>query len=330
MPSNNEVLVLSSSDIEQLLDVDLAIASQQVAFEALGRGEALLPARLLVDGAEDSVSFCYAARLTRSGGAVCKFGSVNPANTGLGIPTVSATITVLDGADGRPVAIMDGTTVTTLRTSAASAVAVRALASTGSRRMAVIGSGVQADAHVRALSRVLKLETVRIWGTNPERAHSLAGHLREEFDFEVRVEATAETAVRESDVVVCCTTSSDPVFEAAWLEHGATVVSIGSFTPDRSEVPQELVEVASAIVVDDVDTAVEHAGPVVQAISSGLISPERLSALGEVVTGRSPGRTQQSDIVYYNSVGIGVQDAAAAIYVLEAAHAAGRGQRVTL
>ena len=132
MPSESEILVLSAADVRSLLDVDAAITSQQTAFEALGRGEALLPARLLVDGAEGSVSFCYAARLALTEGAVCKFGSVNPSNAARGVPTISAVITVLDGADGRPVALMDGTTVTTIRTSAASAVAIRALAAASS------------------------------------------------------------------------------------------------------------------------------------------------------------------------------------------------------
>lgn len=330
MHSERKVLVLSAADIGHLLDVDLAIASQQVAFEAMGRGEALLPARLLIDGAEDSVSFCYAARLASSGGAVCKFGSVNPSNADRGIPTISAMITVLDGTDGRPVAIMDGTTVTTLRTSAASAVAVRALARVGSSRLAVLGSGVQADAHVRAVSRVLALETVCIWGVDPEQSQALAVALDKEFDFEVTAASTSEEAVREADIVAGCTTSFEPVFEASWLRAGATVISIGSFAANRAEVPQDLLKLAQAIVVDDLDTALEHAGPVVQAVASGLITPDRMTTLGEVVTGAKPGRKQQSDIIYYNSVGIGVQDAAAAIAVLEAAHVAGRGQAVTL
>ena len=330
MPLEHEVLVLSATDVGILLDVDLAIASQQVAFEALGRGEALLPARLLIDGAEGSVAFCYAARLAPSGGAVCKFGSMNPSNADRDLPTISAMITVLDGTDGRPVAIMDGTTVTTIRTSAASAVAVRALAGAGSSGLAVLGSGVQADAHVRAISRVLGLETVCIWGVDAAQSRALADALDEEFDFKVTASPTAEEAVRGADVVVGCTTSLDPVLETAWLRAGATVVSIGSFAANRSEVPQDLLTLAGAVVVDDLDTALEHAGPVVLAMASGLITPDRLTTLGEVVTGAEPGRTQQSDIVYYNSVGIGVQDAAAAIAVMEAAHAAGRGQTVIM
>lgn len=330
MPTEHELLVLSSADVRQLLDVDLAIASQQRAFEQLGKGEAVLPARLLIDGTEGSVSFCYAARLSSEAGAVCKFGSVNPANADRGLPTISALITVLDGQDGRPVAIMDGTAVTTIRTSAASAVAVRALADPKSSTLAVLGSGVQADAHVRAISRVVPLTSVRLWSADRAQCEMLVRSLAEEFTFDVTLAATAEDAVRDADVVASCTTSSSPVLETAWLSPGATVISIGSFAADRCEAPQDLLTRAGTVVVDDVDTALEHAGPIVQGMASGLITRDHLTSLGEVVVGTKPGRTQPSDIVYYNSVGIGVQDAAAAIAVIEAAAAAGLGQTVRL
>jgi ornithine cyclodeaminase/alanine dehydrogenase-like protein (mu-crystallin family) len=324
------LLVLSATHVRELLDVDLAIESQRRAFGELGRGNAVLPARLLVEGSDDSVSFCYAARLAPESGAVCKFGSVNPANADRGLPTISALITVLDGQDGRPVAIMDGTSVTTIRTSAASAVAVEVLANPDSHRLAVIGSGVQAEAHVRAISRVLALQSVRVWSTSRERCESLVGSLDKEFAFEVTASATSEEALRDADVVVACTTSFEPVLESAWLRPGATVISIGSFASNRCEVPQDLLTRAGAVVVDDIDTAVEHAGPIVQGLASGLISRDELVSLGEVVAGLRPGRTSPSEIVYYNSVGIGVQDAAAAAAVLEVALAGGQGQRVNL
>jgi ornithine cyclodeaminase len=330
MPSEHGLLVLSAADVRDLLDIDLAIESQRQAFRELGLGRALLPPRLLVDGSKDSVSFCYAARLAPDSGAVCKFGSVNPANADRGLPTISALITVLDADDGRPVAIVDGTSVTTIRTSAASAVAVSALANRDSGRMAVLGYGVQAEAHVRAISRVLALTSVRVWGPDPAKCEALARRLDEEFDFAVTAAATAEEAIRDADVVVGCTTSADPVLESAWLGPGATVISIGSFTPNRCEVPQDLLTRAGVVVVDDLDTAVEHAGPIVEGLRSGLIARDGLVSLGEVVAGLKPGRTSASEIVYYNSVGIGVQDASAAAAVVEAARANGRGQTVNL
>ena len=330
MPSEHALLVLSAADVRELLTIGLAIESQRTAFMELGRGRALLPARLLIEGDQDSVSFCYAARLAPAGGAVCKFGSVNPANANLGLPTISALITILDGADGRPVAIMDGTAVTTIRTSAASAVAVQALANPHSTSLAILGTGVQAEAHVRAISRVLELTSVRVWGTNAEKCAALVRALDKQHEFDVTHALTAEQAVRDADVVVGCTTSFDPVIETDWLRQGTLVISIGSFASNRCEVPQDLLSRADAVVVDDVDTATEHAGPIVAAVSSGLLAKDQLISLGEVIAGLRRARNKPSDVIYYNSVGIGVQDAAAAVVVVDAARASGRGQSVNL
>lgn len=325
------VLVLSSADVAELLTPDVAIESQRRAFDHLGRGVAVLPPRLVAEGQEDSEAFSYAARLSVDGPAVCKFGSFNPANVARGLPTVAALITVLDATTGRPVAIMDGTSVTTLRTSAASAVAAQVLASARPVSLAVLGAGVQAQAHVVAMSRVLHLTSVRIWSPHRDRRESLASRLARlgvAGTPTIAATATPEAAVRRADVVACCTTSHDPVFQTSWLSPGATVISVGSFAPGRCEVPQDLLASAGGIVVDDIETSVEHAGPIVAAISSRLLSRDRLVPLGEVVAGLTAGREKPADIVYYNSVGIGVQDAAAAIAVIDAARALGRGRLI--
>lgn len=330
MSQNASLLFLSAADVHALFDVDLAIESQRRAFTDLGLDRAVLPPRLLVPGQHDSVSFCYAARLSPDAGAVCKFGSVNPANSERDLPVVSALVTVLDPEDGRPVAIMDGTSVTTLRTSAASAVAVDALTVQDVHTVAILGSGVQAGAHVRAIARVRNLKNVHIWSPNAERCRALAGTLDAELPFAVRAAESAEAAVRGADLVVCCTTSKAPVLEYDWLAPGSTVISIGSFAPDRHEVPAELVARAGAVVVDHVPAALEDAGPIVRAVSDSVIALSDLIPLGEVVAGTRRWRREDHDIVYFNSVGLGVQDAAAAASIVAAAQATDRGTRVTL
>ncbi|GHE27006.1 hypothetical protein GCM10017673_31230 [Streptosporangium violaceochromogenes] len=330
MSQSASLLVLSAEDVHALFGVDLAIESQRRAFTELGLSRAVLPPRLLVPGRDDAVSFCYAARLSPDMGAVCKFGSVNPANGGRGLPVVSALVTVLDPEDGRPVAVMDGTSITTIRTSAASAVAVDALTGGGTRSLAILGSGVQAGAHVRAIARVRDLSDVRIWSPDTGQCRALAATLDAESAFAVSAVASAEDAVRGADLVVCCTTSRDPVLQDDWLAPGATVISIGSFAADRHEVPAELVARAGALVVDDVATALNDAGPIVRAISGSVVSASDLIPLGEIVAGARAWRREDYDVVYFNSVGVGVQDAAAAAAVVEAALAGGRGVRVGL
>ncbi|MFC8430649.1 ornithine cyclodeaminase family protein [Streptomyces sp. NPDC057253] len=316
----DDVLFLSGEQVTRLLDVDAAIASQRAAFTALGSGTADLPAKIMHPSRfDDSVVFAYVSRLSADSGAVAKFGSVNPGNAAAGLPTIHAVVTVLDPETGRLAAVMDGTAVTTLRTAAASAVAVDALAGPDSTDLAVLGSGTQALAHVRAISRVRDLKSVRLWSPTPHHRTRAARTLTD-LGFPVEAVGSAEEAVSGASLVAACTLSSTPVVHGAWLAPGCTVVSVGSFEPTRREADAEVLRRAvrsGAVVVDDPVTAAEHAGPVVAALEAG--EPIRLVALGDVLTGRATARTGPGDIVYYNSVGLGIQDAAAAWAVVRAA-----------
>lgn len=316
----DDVLFLSGGRVARLLDTDTAIASQRAAFTALGAGDADLPGKIMHPSRfDDSVVFAYVSRLSADTGAVAKFGSVNPANTAAGLPTVHAVINALDPVTGQLVAVMDGTAVTTLRTAAASAVAVDALAVPDAAHLAILGSGTQALAHARAIARVRDLKSVRLWSPDPGRRARAAEALAAELRLPVEAVGTAEAAVTGASLVAACTLSTTPVVRGEWLAPGCTVVSVGSFEPTRSEVDPETVRRSAAVVVDDPATAAEHAGPVVDALRGGLLAPEDLIPLGALLTGRRGARTGPDDIVYYNSVGLGIQDAAAAWAVIHAA-----------
>ncbi|MFF8024245.1 ornithine cyclodeaminase family protein [Streptomyces sp. NPDC007896] len=318
----DDVLYLSRDRVTELLDTDAAIASQRAAFTALGDGTAELPGKIMHPSRfDDSVVFAYLARLSADTGAVAKFGSVNPANTAAGLPTVHAVINALDPVTGQLAAVMDGTAVTTLRTAAASAVALDALATADSAELGLLGSGTQALAHARAVARVRDLRSVRVWSPDPARRARAARLLATELGVATKAVDTAEEAVAGLPMVAACTLSSTPVVRGAWLAPGCTVVSVGSFEPTRSEVDTEVVRRAAAVVVDDPETAAEHAGPIVDALRDGVLTRADLIPLGGVLTGRHPARTHPDDIVFYNSVGLGIQDAAAAWAVIEAARA---------
>ncbi|WP_055613685.1 ornithine cyclodeaminase family protein [Streptomyces phaeochromogenes] len=322
----DDVLHLSRDQVAALLDTDTAIRSQRAAFTALGDGTAELPGKIMhPSGFDDSVVFAYLARLSADTGPVAKIGSVNPGNAAAGLPTIHAVINALDPVTGQLVAVMDGTAVTTLRTAAASAVALDALATPDSTELGLIGSGTQALAHARCVARVRDLRAVRIWSPNPERRARAARLLAAELGIPVKAVDSAEEAVAGLPMVAACTLSSTPVVRGEWLAPGCTVVSVGSFEPSRSEVDTEVVRRAAFVVVDDPETAAEHAGPVVDALRAGTLTRQDLIPLGEVLTGRREGRTTERDIVYYNSVGVGVQDAAAAWAVIDAARDQGVG-----
>ncbi|MFI0481215.1 ornithine cyclodeaminase family protein [Actinomadura sp. 9N215] len=322
-----DVLLLSAADVRAVFDLPAAIASQRAAFGALGRREARLAPRLLLDGPDGGVAFCYVSRLPGTG-AVSKFGSVTPGNAERGLPTVAALVTVQDPVDGRPVAIIEGESVTTLRTSAASAVAADHLAVPDASRLAVIGCGVQGRAHVRAMAEVRPIGRVTMACRRPETCGVAAG-LADELGMRVEA-ASARAAVEGAQIVVTATTSADPVVFGEWLDPGCTVVSVGSFAPDRAEVDDGVLTRAASIVVDDVPAALEHAGPVVAAIRSGHLSPERVRPLGPIVAGLAAGRESADDVVFYNSVGVGVQDTAAASVIVERARASGAGRLAEL
>ncbi|MFF3514464.1 ornithine cyclodeaminase family protein [Streptomyces sp. NPDC002573] len=316
----DDVLRLSGERIHHLLDTDRAIRSQHAAFTALGDGTAELPCKIMHPSRhDDSVVFSYVARLSADTGPVAKFGSVNPRNSAAGLPTVHAVINALDPVTGQLVAVLDGTAVTTLRTAAAGAVAFDVLATADSTELGLVGAGTQALAHARAVARVRPLRSVRIWSPTPDRRAQAARALAAELGIPVKAVDTAREAVTGLPMVAVCTLSRTPVLRGAWLTPGCTVVSVGSFEPTRSEVDPETVRRAAAVVVDDPDTARDHAGPVVSALRDRLLSPEDLIPLGGVVTGRREARRSADDIVLHLSVGVGVQDAAAAWAVIDAA-----------
>jgi ornithine cyclodeaminase/alanine dehydrogenase-like protein (mu-crystallin family) len=324
-------LLLGADDVAGVFDLNTALASQREAFSRLGRDEADQPARVMLPVPQDgSLAFCYAARLAPGSGAVSKFGSVNPGNAAAGLPTVNATVLVLDAADGRLVAIIEGTTLTALRTSAASALAATLLARPGAATAAVLGPGVQGRGHVRAFAHTLPLQEVRLWGRDPEATKRTAAELDQETGPRVLAAATVTEALAGADVVATCTGSPTPLLQAEQLVPGATVISIGSIAPDRSEVDLGVVTAAGTVVVDHPPAALEHAGPVIQALAAGLLRDTDLVGLGEVVTGRHPGRRAPDDLVFYNSLGLGVQDAAAAWAIVERARRLGVGRRISL
>lgn len=317
------MLTASADEVARLLDADAAIDSQRTAFLALASGRVDLPPKIMHPSRfDDTVAFGYLARLSPGSGFVAKVGGVYPGNPARGLASVTALVIAFDAVTGEPVAVLDGAAVTTLRTAAASAVAVDVLARDGADRLALVGSGVQARAHARMVNRVRPLRAVSVWGPTEANRARAAEDIAAELGIPVSVARTPAEAVRDADLVVTCTLSHTPVVRGQDVAPGTVVVSVGSFEPDRCEVDAELVRSASVVVVDDPATAAGHAGPVVAALRDGDLAPHDLVALGDVLA--EPGgrrRTGPRDTVFYNSVGIGVQDAAAAWAVVDAARA---------
>lgn len=326
------MLVLSRRDVETLLDLDRLVDAVAAAMADLSAGRASMPRRAaaLVPERQGLLAVMPAFLPGSGTGALAtKAVSLFPGNTDR--PTHQAVICCFDPDDGTPLALVDGTLITEARTAAGSALATRLLARPDARVVAIIGTGVQAASHARAHVRLPGVELIRVAGRSPERVAALVDELAG-VAAGVAVEAAAgvEDAVRSADVV-CATTHADrPVVERAWLRPGTHVNSVGYNTDGEGEVDMATVA-AARVVVESRDTAL--APPPAGAVELQRMPADDVAAvaeIGELVTGRVAGRTSDDQLTLYKSVGVAVQDAAAAALVLAAARDRGVGIEVDL
>ncbi|HET8755537.1 MAG TPA: ornithine cyclodeaminase family protein [Solirubrobacteraceae bacterium] len=249
----------------------------------------------------------------REGGAgsSVKLVTVMPGNGARGLPTVQALVVWFDANTGRPLALIDGATLTAMRTGAASGVATRLLARRDARTLAMIGAGGQAEWQIRAILAARPIERVLVYARTPDAREAFASSMAEATGIEVRGVANAEEALREADVVACATTSSTPVFDARWLRPGTHVNGVGAFRLGMVELPPALFATASLVAVDSRAAAMEEAGDLVAAIEQGLAAEENLVEIGSVGRDWADGRDPDA-ITAFKSVGLAIQDVAAA------------------
>lgn len=291
----------------QLFDLvrwsDAVAALEQSLLDGLDPAAA--PVRSIVDLTHGQL-LLMPAETSRSVGV--KLGTVTPSNTERGLPRVQALYVLLDSVTHTPVALMDGTALTTLRTPAVSAVAVKHLAVPDASRMVVFGSGPQGWGHVQAVRSVRPLESVTVVGRDRIRAEKLVARLRSS-----GLDARAGTAdaVAEADIVACATTAREPVFDGRSLRENACVVAVGSHEPDARELDEVVLGRAHRIVVEDPAVALREAGDVILALQSGAVSEDQLIGLVRAVR-----LDPAAGLSVFKSVGMGWQD----LVVAELAH----------
>ena len=248
---------------------------------------------------------------TGGAGASVKLVTVMPGNAERGLPTVQAVVAWFDAATGEPLALLDGPTVTAMRTGAASGVATRLLARRDARNLVVIGAGAQAEWQVRAVLAERPIERVAVCTRSPGTREAFAARMREVTGLDVTPSADVETALGSADVVCCATTASEPVFDAGWLRPGTHVNGIGAFRLGMVELPPELFAAAALVAVDSRAAALGEAGDVVAAIERGLLAEPDLVEIGSVERSWVASRDPRA-ITAFKSVGLAIQDVAAA------------------
>ena len=326
------MLVLSRADLERILAPLDVIEAMARAFCRYAEGSCAAPLRTATPVGTDGVLLAMPAAFSDGPeqGLGTKLVSVYPGNLARGHPTVYASYLLLDGATGQPLALLEATFLTALRTGATSALAARHLARPDARRVACFGAGVQARFQLLCLAAARRLERVVVCGRDPDRAHGFVAAMKEALGGIVELGDDPRGAVREADLIVCATTSVTPVVFGADLQPGVHVDAVGAFRPAERELDSEALRRAR-LVVDTYAGALEEAGDIVIPLSEGVIDRAHVVAeLAELVTGKRAGRTSERDITVFKSVGFALEDLAAAQLAYERARAQGIGVEVSL
>jgi alanine dehydrogenase len=320
------VICLSEADIRAVLAMPDLIGAMEAALAAFSAGQVVQPVRAVLEMGKAAFFAAMPGYLKDPGVLGAKLVAVIAANASRGLPTHRAGILLCDPETGALLALMDGRLVTEMRTAAASAVSVRHMARADAAVLAILGSGVQARSHLAALMLVRPFREVRAWSPTPAHLEKFAA----EAAAPVSPCKDASEAARGADVIVLATASTTPAIDDGWVSSGAHVISVGACRPNHREMDPALVARAR-LVVDSRAAAFQESGDVVLGIREGRFAPEHVVAeLGEVVSGRVPGRISDQEVTVFKSLGLAAEDLAAADLAYRRARALGLGVEIDL
>jgi ornithine cyclodeaminase len=328
-----KILILTDDEIRALLPMDVCIELMAGALESLAKGAVHQPLRMIVrpPGAAGLLGLMPAYRTGASGPVFgLKTIGVFPGNVARGLDAHQGSVMLLDGETGQPRAVLNASAITEIRTAAVSGVATRVLARADAGDLAILGSGVQARSHLAAMACVRRLRRVRVASRSFEHARSLASEAAARNTCPVEAVPDIQAALRGADLVVTATSAAAPVVQRAWISAGAHINAVGASTPAARELDAATVA-AARLFVDRRESALAEAGDYLMAVQEGSIGPDHIQAeIGEVLVGARPGRRGDGDITVFKSVGLAVEDLAAAEFLHRAAQEEGVGTWVTL
>jgi len=259
-----------------------------------------------------------------------KIVAVFPSNHGTRYDSHQGLVVLFDTTNGAPIAILDAATITKIRTGAASGVATRLLARGDAGDVAIIGSGVQATAHLAAMAAARTLRRVRVWSPNQERCSAFATRSTERHGIAVEVSPSAQAAVEGADIVCTTTSSSDPVIKGAWIAPGAHINAAGSSVKHARELDTDAV-VMSRLFIDRRESAVNEAGDYLIPLAEGAVTEEHIiGEIGDLLIGQGEGRRSDDEITLFKSLGLAVEDLSTASYLVDRARETGRGIEVEI
>ena len=327
---SSRILVLTHAEVEALLPMAECIELMASTLAALARGEAHQPLRMIVrpPGAAGLVALMP----SYIGGTTPVFGvktiGVFQGNVARGLDAHKGGMLLISGESGELLALLNASAITAVRTAAVSGVATRLLAREDAAELALVGAGVQARSHLLAMACVRPLRRVRVASRSRERAEALAAELRPQVRFAIELAPTVETAVRGADIIVTVTSSAEPMLRREWIADGAHLNVVGASLPTAREVDSDMMA-AARLFVDRRESTLTEAGDYLIPAREGRIGPDHIRAeLGEVLIGSRPGRTGASEITLFKSLGLAVEDLAAAQFLYHRAQERGAGSWV--
>jgi ornithine cyclodeaminase/alanine dehydrogenase-like protein (mu-crystallin family) len=303
---------IDREEVARRLTYEMCIPIVRDAMIAFSRGETRQLLRSIIPLADGRMFGVMPGAMGPRAPFGAKLISVFPENFALGIQSHQGLVILFDPGNGAPVCVVHAGEITAIRTAAASAVATDALARKDARRLAILGYGEQAATHARAINKVRRIESIKIWGRSPERARAFADRMQAELAGPVASAATVEEAVAEADIVCTVTSSTEPILKGAWVRPGTHLNLVGSSHAGPVEVDNDLV-VRSRFIADSREGVLAQGAEFLRAKAAGLIGDDHIVAeIGKVLGGEIEGRRSNEEITVYKSLGHVVQDLATA------------------
>ena len=326
--------ILTKEDVVRALPMKECIEAMKRGYIALVNGKAEVPLRTRLQiPSQNAVSLFMPAYVREDSGnaLTVKIVSLFPGNPDIGLPFIQAAVLVLNPITGAPIALLEGSSLTAIRTGAGSGAATDLLARDNCHIAAIFGAGAQARTQLEAICTVRSIKQVWLYDSDPKRVISFVSDMRGKSPIpsDIRIAKNSDQAISNADIICCATTSKSPIFLDASLKPGVHINAIGSYTPDMQEVPSATIRRA-LVVVDSRSATLSESGDLIIPILEGLFSENQIHAeLGEIAQGSKPGRTNSTQITYFKSVGLAVQDAMAAQLTLLNSELMNIGQTVS-
>lgn len=331
MAHHARVRVISAAEVRRLLPMADCIELMADALGALARGEAINPLRSVTGWPDANGALgVMPAAIAKPAIAGAKLISVVPGNRALGLESHRGVVVLFKADHGEPVAAVDAGAITAIRTAAVSGLATRLLACPEAGDLAILGSGTQARTHLEAVRQVRTLRRVRVWSPSAERREAFVSLVERELGVTMEPVESPAAAVSGAEIVCTVTAAREPILHGDWLAAGSHVNAVGSSQPVAREIDAEALRRAR-IFVDRRESALAESGDLIGAIADGAVRPDDIVAeLGEVVVGSVAGRGSDDEITLFESLGLGVEDVAAAAHVYRAALDDGSASEVSL